>query len=165
MTDEPTTDLEAAAPKGDVLHPGTGELVSLGAPTDVLAHVLAAARDEEDRMLEIKRAVWREVHLRMDAEALWTLDIPELPWKLSGQSPNRVTYDGDKLHASLLPLVDDGTISLRAFSEAVKSETVRTAKVGGCNKLLKLGGKVARAVLSAQSPVTGERRVSLKPRS
>src|SRR3954469_22661434 len=84
--------LDAAFDGASVLHPRTGEVLALAqSPTDVLAEWLHAVRELEADLRSAKSMVAFELHQRMDAEAQWTVTAG--PWKVVGESPNRVEYD------------------------------------------------------------------------
>jgi hypothetical protein len=155
-------DLVIPAPAPIVIHPATGEVVPLDGPTDMLASFLASTRELEGALREAKRAVSAELHARMDAEASWTLHVRS--YTITGESPNRIEYDADKLHARLAELVADDLLAPRAAEQAVEVVTTRKARARGINQLLKLGGAVADAIKTCQVPVERDRRISVKAR-
>jgi hypothetical protein len=149
--------------EGAVMHPSTGEVVSLDAPLEDLAAYLADVRDWEQTFLRpCKRAVEDEILRRLDHDASYTQRVGD--FEIRGDGPGRVTYQEEVLRGALRPLVDDGTISRAAFNAAVKEEVVYTPVVRGINALKKLGGAVTAAVESAARPSHKPRRVTVKHR-
>jgi hypothetical protein len=147
--------------EGAVMHPSTGEVVSLDAPLEDLAAYLADVRDWEQTFLRpCKRAVEEELLRRMDHDARYTVRAGA--YVVRGDGPGRVEYNEDLLRIRLRELVDDEAISREAAAAAVKEKVSYQPMARGINALLKLGGKVAEAVRSAEA---GEktRRVTVKP--
>lgn len=149
---------ELAAPRRLAI-PATGELIDLDAATDTLAGHLDDIRDLEGALRGAKRELAQEILARMDTEATWTVEAG--PYKLVGESPNRVDYDPHELLTALRALPPDA-ISPRALDAAVQRVEQLKVSKQGVNKLLKLGGPVADAVRGAERPVERERRVSVK---
>lgn len=160
---EPGHELEpAAAPVPEVVDPISGELVALTAPTDQLADVIDSIRQVEERFKSEKRAIGDELIRRMDAEATWTHRAGG--YKITAPSPKpKDEWDGERLHAVLVEYVEADVISVRAAGEAVEQETVYKPRVAGINKLLKLGGDLAEAILACRTQVPPDRRVRVTP--
>lgn len=129
-----------------VLDRSTGQVLTLReAPLNDLARWLENIREAEAAVREQKAAVSAEIHRRMDEQVTWTLRTEE-GYKLSGQSPNPVTYDGAKLYTELEQLVAEDLIPRAAMDVAVEREYAYRVRVGGVAKLKKLGGAAAAAV-------------------
>jgi hypothetical protein len=151
------------APGTELVHPATGEIVALAdAPAEVLAEIVQLVRDREEQIRRGKRVVAQEVHRRMDAEAKWTINADG--WKITGQAPGGVDYDGEILHKALEVLVSEGEISREAADRACRPETTYKPMKSGINALVKLGGKVAETLEEIATPRDDEaRRISVIP--
>jgi hypothetical protein len=143
-----------------LVHPRTGEALDpKEAATDELADMLDAAKGLEFDLRALKHEVWREVHRRFDEHARWTWEGNG--WKLTGQSPDRVEYDGEGLYDALTALSFQGVITPEARDAAVETQTVYKPRAAGINKLKKLGGRVRATIERHARPVESERRVSV----
>lgn len=147
---------------GQVVHPGTGELIDLtGASDDELTDLLVALRRRKQELLAPidadHRAVCDEALRRMDQACKWTVRNPS--GELVGESPNRVEYDAKGLAPKLKRLVEAGEIKPEAYDEAI-GPVVRKQ---GVNALLKRGGEIAEVIKSCEMPVERPRRVTVKP--
>jgi hypothetical protein len=144
-----------------VVHPATGEVVLLDAPTDTLAGTLAAIREAEGEMRTFKQILTGELLRRMDAEATWTVRAGD--FTVEGDSPKPKTeYEAEKLYIALSEFVDSGVISQGALEQAVEPVRTYKAKQAGLNKLLALGGLIAETVERHRTEVPRDRRVRIK---
>jgi len=143
-----------------VVHPLTGELVSLDSPNPDLAAWLDGVRDLESRFREAKRQVHDELLARMDGAASWTIDTGD--YKLVGESPALTEYDGDRLRHVLEQLVADGSIGEEAAKAALETVVTYKPRVRGIRALEKLGGVVREAIAACSRPVERPRRVSVR---
>lgn len=145
-----------------IVHPGTGEVITLDAPDETLANVLDALTDYEFQLAEVRSTIGREMVYRMDRAAKWTLHAG--PYKLTSSSPSPTEdWDGAALHSALSVLVDDGKLSIEALDAAVETVISYKPRKAGINALRKLGGEVRIAVdaLKRETP-KGERRVRVE---
>ena len=119
-----------------VLVPFTGEVVSLDAPPEELAALLAEVKDVESRLRELKGEVSAEFHRRFDRQRKWSCDAGD--YKVSGKSDAvEVVYDPDLLAVVLTQLVDEGAITPDAMDEALESITTWKIRKAGINALRK----------------------------
>lgn len=148
-----------------VIHPSTGEILDLSAPTDDLARWLTEARELDEAMRVEKRRVVAELLARMDREANYTLRVGDLELKGDGPEPPMV-YDGAALRLALKEFVDAEVISPDALDRAVEIVPTYKPRANGLKALLRQGGDLARVVEAhAQPKENHERRVSVKPRA
>ena len=90
-----------------VVHPLTGEVLSLDLPDAELALALDGVRILEGELRDVKSALGRELLARMDASASWTLHLPGVG-KVTAPSPKPlIEYDGPGLREALLALADE----------------------------------------------------------
>lgn len=145
----------------DLVIPATGELISLDAPTDILAHVLEHIREIESDLRDAKRTLSAELHARMDVEAQWTVQAGK--FKLTGQSPESgVSYDPYKLTEALAPFLASGAVTPQALNAAVERITTYKVRIAGVNALKRLGGEVRKAIEAvAEHRDPSDRRVSV----
>jgi len=137
----------------------TGEIISLGAPTDILAEHVDQLKDMKSQIDEALGEVNLELLRRMDLEAKWTARVG--PWTVRGDSPApKVDYNGEQLYEDLYSLAARGDISYEALEAAVEQITGYKVKVAGVNALKKRGGKIAEVIEAAAS--TSERRRSVR---
>lgn len=151
------TDIERAV---QFANPLSGEVLTLGSPSEALGDYLADLRELESVLREHKRVVQRELLSRMDHSVSWTIRAEGL--KITGTSPAPVEeWDGFELRSELLKLVGDGLLAIEAVDAAV--EIVRTYKTHktGINALKKLGGPVSDTIESLKREVEKERYVSV----
>jgi hypothetical protein len=154
-----STELTVTTPT-ELVHPTSGELVSLDSDADVAAF-LDDAKEIQSQVREATAIATRVVLERMDRRASWT--VREGPYELKGDGPGNVTYDGDALAHALADLVDRGLISEEAALAACEATVVRKPKVRGINALKKLGGEIQAAMERLAEPVPdAKRRVSVK---
>jgi hypothetical protein len=140
----------------ELVVPYTGELVDLDAPTNELARLVDEIRELESALREIKSSVSREVHSRMDRDARWTVEVGG--YRVSGASPSRVTYDGDRRELVLVELVASGEISEAAAAAALEVQTIRKPRAVGINALRKISPSVAAAIDATATPVDPDSR-------
>ena len=137
----------------------TGEIISLGAPTDILAECVDHLKDVRSQLNEALGEIDRELLARGDREAQWTVHAG--PWKVSMDSPApKVDYNGETLYHDLAALAVKGVISHEALDAAVEIITGYKVKVAGVNRLKKLGPKVVEVI--ERSASTSERRRSVR---
>lgn len=150
------------APIVQVASPVTGELLTLDAPTEDLASLLADIRDFESVLKEQKALVNRELLARLDKNASWTQQAGD--YKLSAPSPaTGEEWDGAGLYAALCDLKDSGVISMDAVNLAVEIQHVYKVRKVGVNSLRKLPG-VGQVVDRYCTPAEPKARyVSVKP--
>jgi hypothetical protein len=147
-----------------VVHPATGELLDLSAPTEDLARWLTEARELDEAMRTEKRRVVAELLDRMDRDASYTIRVGSLELKGDGPEPPTV-YDGESLRHALQAYVDAEVISPEALDRAVEVVPTYKPRANGLKALLRQGGALAQTVLAhAQPKENYERRVSVKPR-
>lgn len=153
----PDEELTVAAPAAQlIVHPLTGEALELLAPTDVIAEAIDAAKEDTQRLATYKRALQDEILRRMDHDRTYTAHLRG--FKITGDGPRAPTYDGERLHRALKPLVAGGLISERALTAAVETVTEYKVKVNGVKALLKGADE---ALVAA---VEGAQEQNLKPR-
>lgn len=159
--------MRIVSPGGEVIRAFTAEdLLAAAGITDVTAAEdveLASSMDGADHLLSIareaKERVGEEFVRRMDRDGSWTRHVDD--WVLKSSSPDAgsVSYDNAALAAALDELVAAEVISAKAREAAIEwyyppaPAPSWKRKPAGINRLLKLGGKVAEAVESAQVPV------------
>jgi hypothetical protein len=100
----------------------------------------------------------------MDRVGKWTLREGGLTIKSSSPAAGTEKYDDERLADALAALVEDDVIDAEAARAAIEwvepppPEPYWKQKPAGIRALLKLGGKVAEAVLSAAVAVEPPRR-------
>ena len=92
-----------------ILHPQTGELVNLDAPTNELADLLDTYRQIDSESRRAKTAITDELARRFDHEGRASHTAGN--WKLQVNSPEAVTYQPDRVYAILQAAAEDGEIS------------------------------------------------------
>lgn len=112
---EPTRP-ETTALTAPIVHPATGELVALDAPTDQLATWLDSFRDLDGASRTAKTALTDELARRLDHEGRASASVGE--WKLAVTSPSAVKYDADRVYGILKAAADAGEISHAAAEAA-----------------------------------------------
>lgn len=148
---EPSTDV--------IVHPRTGEALALTeAPTDWLAQIIDTVKEREDELRSLKRTIADEILRRMDHERTYTAHLPG-GLKLTGDGPRGDEYDGERLHAQLRVLVDEGVIGEIALRKAVETTTEYKVRANGVKALLK--GSDERIVAAVKAAA----KQNLKPRS
>ena len=143
-----------------VVHPVTGELLTVDHSTEALAQYLLDVRDLETGLRVDKKAVTTEILRRQDRAASWTTHAGSL--KVSGQSPAPMeVFDGLELRNALGLLVDAGVITVEAMDAAVVTEVKYTPRKAGIAALRKLGGEVKKVVDGLAVEREPERRVTV----
>jgi hypothetical protein len=140
-----------------VIHPITGEQLSLDSPDAQLAGAVEGIRTLESQLKDVKSAITREWLDRRDREASWTVHVPGVG-KVSAPSPkptvvygeprsrSPVTYDAGPLREALLALADEGLITMQAVDAAVEPVVTYEPRKKGITALLRLGGRVGATV-------------------
>lgn len=142
-----------------IVHPRTGETLAVAeAPTGQLAEILDAIKERESELQSFKRLIADEILHRMDHERTYTAHLPG-GLKLTGDGPRGDEYDGERLHAQLRTLVEEGVIGEVALRKAVSTTTEYKVRVSGVKALLK--GNDERIVAAVQAAA----KQNLKPRS
>lgn len=144
MSDDSTDIVPYVRPTQPVIHPTTGEIVALDAPTDVLAEHILDVRDLEGALRSHKAAVTRELLNRMDTAATWTVKANRL--KVAGVSPFEEVYDGEALWNGLHSIARDVGLAPESIEAAITEERVYKVSKRGLNQLRKLGGEVAKII-------------------
>jgi hypothetical protein len=141
--------------------PNTGEAIVLADMEDRhLALLLDQVRQfESDQLRGFRRQVQEEILGRMDQACSWTVETEE--FKVSGDSPDRVEYDLDKLRIALAALKAEGLIDEEAAEAAIRVKIEYEPAKAGINKLLKRGGRVKEVVLACEVPSQKARAVRL----
>lgn len=153
---------ELARVSTSLANPATGEVVDLAAPDDALARCLEEVKALESELREYKAEVGRELLVRMDANASWTVKVAG-GLRLESESPGLLEYDAEALHAELLALIEAEKITRKAANEALGLTVEKKVKKRGVKALEKLGGEVAEAIArTASKKPAGARRVSVK---
>lgn len=146
-----------------VVHPSTGEVLDLGAPTEQLARWLVEARELDEAMRSEKRRVVAELLSRMDREARYTLRIGDLELKGDGPEPP-TEYDAQELREALTEFVDGDVISQEALDRAVEPVVTFKPRANGLKALLRQGGELAETINRHARPRDNyDRRVGVKP--
>lgn len=143
---------------GDLVHPATGEVVSLDAPTDTLASHLEEIRRVEGDLRSLKRALTAEVLGRMDTARDWTIHAGA--YELTAPKPAR-DWDTEKVRAALAELVGAGEITADAAAQGIRARTSYAVDARGMRGLLAVEGPVADALGECRGEPK-ERRVSVK---
>jgi hypothetical protein len=144
-----------------VIHPATGEVISLDGDTAPLARFLTEVRELEQQLRDEKRIVTRELIDRMDREARYTLHTDGLDIK--GDGPKIPTdYEAEPLRAELQEFVEAEVITQEALDRAVEPITTYKARAQGLNALRGLGDQFAAVIDRHAHPKENyERRVSI----
>lgn len=149
-------------PQQTIVSPSTGEVLAPDSPVEDLGRFLTDVRSHESEVREAKRTVTRWVVARMDSAASWSLHAPG--FKLTAPSPKPTEqFDGPALREALLPLVDEGVLSVEAVDAAVEPVVTYEPRKRGINALRKLGGRVEEIVNAHATPVEKERYVTVTP--
>jgi hypothetical protein len=134
------------------------------ADTDQLAVFMLDADHLAGLAKEAKGLVSDELVRRMDRVGKWTLREGGLTIKSSSPAAGTEKYDDERLADALAALVEEDVIDAEAARAAIEwvepppPEPYWKQKPAGIRALLKLGGKVAEAVLSAAVAVEPPRR-------
>lgn len=145
-----------------VVHPSTGEVLELDAPTEQLARWLVEARELDEAMRSEKRRVVVELLNRMDREARYTLRVANLELKGDGPEPP-TDYDGEQLREALAEFVAAEVISQEALDRAIEPVTTFKPRANGLKPLIRQGGQLPQVIAQYAAPREGyERRVSVK---
>jgi hypothetical protein len=140
-----------------ITDPRIADLAALAAFVDAADHLTSLAK-------EAKGMVSDELVRRMDKRGSWTLRTGDLTIKSSSPAAGTEKYDDERLADALATLVEDDVIDAEAARAAIEwvvpppPEPYWRQKPAGIKALLKLGGRVAEAVLSAAVPTTPPRR-------
>jgi hypothetical protein len=150
---------------GILVHPATGEILSLDADTADLARWLVEARELDEAMRAEKKRVVAELLARMDREASYTLRAGDLEIKGDGPAPPD-EYDAQPLREALTEYVEAEVISIDALDRAVEIVPTYKPRANGLKALLRQGGDLARTIEAHRHPKENhDRRVSVKPRA
>jgi hypothetical protein len=134
------------------------------ADTDRLAVFMLDADHLASLAREAKEIVSDELIGRMDKRGKWTIHEGGLTIKSSSPAAGTEKYDDERLADALATLVEDDVIDAEAARAAIEwvepppPDPYWKQKPAGIKALLKLGGKVAEAVLSAAVAVEPPRR-------
>jgi hypothetical protein len=134
------------------------------AETDALAAFVDHADHMASLTKEAREIVGEEIVRRMDRAGKWTIHEGDLTIRSSSPAAGTEKYDDGKLADALATLVEDDVIDAEAARAAIEwvvpppPEPYWRQKPAGVKSLLKLGGRVAEAVLSAMVPVEPPRR-------
>lgn len=115
---------------------------------------------------EAKTIVSDELVQRMDKRGKWTVREGDYTLKSSSPTAGTEKYDNETLAASLARLVEEDLIDQEAAEAAIEwvqpppPAPYWRQKAAGIKALLKLGPRVAEAVLSARVEVEPPRRVA-----
>lgn len=161
-------------PDGEVVRVITAEdFLRAGGLTDLRGSDLAALAEFTSNaghfasvLKEAEGIVSDELVRRLDRAGKWTRH--EGPYVIKSQSPTAGTskYDNERLAAALARLVESDVIDQDAATAAIEwvhppaPEPHWKQNANGIKALLKLGGAVADAVLSAQIPTEPPRRTA-----
>lgn len=104
----------------ELLVPATGEIVSLSAPTDVLAGAAAQMRELENELARVRSVVNDELTRRLDHENLRSADVGD--YTITVDAPGGVDWDVNKLEDELSRLVELGVISDAAMERALPAK-------------------------------------------
>lgn len=155
----------AKAPARELVHPFTGEVIPLDAPTDLLGKALDEQRAVEAEERTFKRALMDEIISRMDKEGTWTYNPEGAEVKLTAPSPGRTVYvEPECLRSDLLQLANKGVISKEAAERAVTTEVVYKPVAQQLKNLAKLGGKVKEVIDQYTRPDESSRSVTVTPK-
>jgi hypothetical protein len=158
-----TGDVVQALTAENLLHaagitdPRTATIADLAAFVPDADHLTSLAR-------EAKGIVSDELVRRMDRVGKWTIHEGDLTIKSSSPAAGTERYDDERLAEALEALVQEDLIDGHAAFAAIERvypptpEPCWRQKPAGIKALLKLGGRVTEAVLSAMVPVEPPRR-------
>lgn len=161
-----TDGAEIAVPEPPVTfaHPTTAEVIAVVADTatDVLADARDALVTHEADVRSIKQAIDRELTRRLDYEGTRSTEIDGGAgrFKLTGQAPTKVEWDGELLAKKLRSLVRAGLISKERAGACVERVVTYKAKHGELVKLAKHADERVRAAVEA-----GRREVDVPHRT
>jgi hypothetical protein len=137
--------------------PRLADIATLAAFIDGAKHFASIAREAEGMVSD-------ELVYRMDRLGKWTIRESDLTVKSSSPAAGTEKYNDERLADALERLVDDNVIDAEAAFAAIEwvepppPPPYWKQKPAGIRALLKLGGRVAEAVLSAAVPTTPPRR-------
>jgi hypothetical protein len=157
MTD-PQPDPPAAASEGpdgpaaaldasNLIVPGTGEVVSLNAPTDMLADTVLKARGAERELRELRRQIEAELQGRMHAAERSVLYGDEYEVRIPER--NDAVWDEDDLEDVLRDLIEQGTL-LPAEVVGVITHETRVSKSAAGRLVKRLRGAARQRVESCR---------------
>lgn len=149
----------------DLIVPGTGELVSLDAPTDTLADAYDRVADLERQLRDARGALRGELLARMDRELVRKHQAGD--FELECEAPDQRDYDPDELAPVLATLVADEKISQRAMDAALERAVSFKPRKRELAKLLaspQLTDADRAAVEACAHPRTRERRLTVRRR-
>ncbi len=156
------TELERTVISSQVVHPGTGEVLSVrDAQDDQLARFMDEIRDYESRLREAKAIVNREMLRRLDLDGKWTRPAGQYTVSAPSPAPGE-EFDGEALLTDLWGLVDAEEITSDAAERAVRREIVYKPQMAGIRALRKLGGNVLETVNRHATPVEKRRYVKVE---
>lgn len=142
-----------------ITDPATADLEALAVFALDADHLVSLAE-------EAKGIVSDELIGRMDKRGKWTIHEGGLTIKSSSPAAGTEKYDDERLADALQALVDDDLIDAEAALAAIERvvppapDPYWKQKPAGIKSLLKLGGRVAEAVLSAAVTTTPPRRAA-----
>jgi hypothetical protein len=133
------------------------DIATLAVFIDGAKHFASIVREAEGMVSD-------ELVYRMDRLGKWTIHEGDLTLKSSSPAAGTERYDDERLADALATLVEDDVIDAEAARAAIEwvvpppPEPYWRQKPAGVKALLRLGGRVAEAVLSASVPTTPPRR-------
>lgn len=149
---------------GVVIHPATGEVLDLEAPTETLARWLSEARELDREMRVEKIKVVNELLSRMDTDAAYTVRTERFDITGDGPEPPK-EYDARGLRVALAEFVEAGVITQDALDRAVEVVPTYKPRAAGLNALRRLPGSIGEVIDRHSRPKEDHRRnVSVKPR-
>jgi hypothetical protein len=140
-----------------ITDPRAADIATLAVFIDGAKHFASIVREAEGMVSD-------ELVHRMDRLGKWTLHEGDLTVKSSSPAAGTEKYDDERLAEALKRLVEEDVIDMGAAVAALEwveppaPGPYWRQKPAGIRNLLKLGGRVAEAVLSAAVPTTPPRR-------
>lgn len=147
----------------DLIVPGTGEVLSLDAPTNELGEAFREMQRWEVEFRVARARVRDELLKRMDHELMRSLELDGLFFECD--APGQVEYDPDALSVVLGGLVGGGKISTEAAKQACRTEEILKVSKRGVDKLLQapaLSDEDRAAIRACARPSSKPRRLQVK---
>ena len=112
-----------------LLVPGTGEVLSLDAPTDLLADAVQQIRESQRGLAELRKLIEAELAARLSAHERSVLLAGEFEVRVSER--NDAVWDADELEAVLRDLIDSGTVHAAEVVGVITHETKVSRSAAG----------------------------------
>lgn len=153
-----------------VVHPHTGEIVSLNDEDEKLVALDLQLQDFAEQIKQARTLISEEFVHRLDKRRKWTRHVKldglgAVEIKSSSDAPS-IAYDADQVAAVCEDLVSRDVIDDEAMAAAVEyviPEPRWVAKTAGINALIKLSGPVEEALKACRVETPkGRRTASIK---